>query len=65
MSHGGHGGSHRMPKGPLIPNGFGVLTGKEIDLTVADGLREVAGRRGLGVAVNGTVPGAAAAVEGR
>ncbi|MFZ5745594.1 MAG: copper resistance system multicopper oxidase [Pseudomonadota bacterium] len=57
MSHGGHGGSHRMPKGPLIPNGFGVLTGKEIDLTVADGLREVAGRRGLGVAVNGTVPG--------
>jgi len=57
MSHGGHGGSHRMPKGPLIPNGFGVLTGKEIDLTVGDGLREVAGRRGLGVAVNGTVPG--------
>ncbi|MFN5821230.1 MAG: copper resistance system multicopper oxidase, partial [Novosphingobium sp.] len=57
MSHGGHGGSHRMPKGPLIPSGFGVLTGKEIDLTVADGLREVAGRRGLGVAVNGTVPG--------
>ncbi len=57
MSHGGHGGSHRMPKGPLIPTGFGVLTGKEIDLTVGDGLREVAGRRGLGVAVNGTVPG--------
>lgn len=57
MNHGGHGGSHRMPKGPLIPSGFGVLTGKEIDLTVADGLREVAGRRGLGVAVNGTVPG--------
>lgn len=57
MSHGGHGGSHRLPKGPLIPTGFGVLTGTEIDLTVADGLREVAGRRGLGVAVNGTVPG--------
>ncbi len=57
MAHGGHGGSHRMPKGPLIPTGFGVLTGKEIDLTVGDGLREVAGRRGLGVAVNGTVPG--------
>lgn len=58
MAHGGsHGGSHRMPKGPIIPSGFGVLTGKEIDLTVADGLREVAGRRGLGVAVNGTVPG--------
>ena len=52
-----HGGSHRLPKGPLIPPGFGVLTGKDIDLTVADGLREVAGRRGLGVAVNGTVPG--------
>lgn len=57
MSHGGHGGSHRMPKGPLIPAGFGVLTGQEIELTVGDGLREVAGRRGLGVAVNGTVPG--------
>jgi len=57
MVHGSHGRSHRMPKGPLIPTGFGVLTGKEIDLTVADGLREVAGRRGLGVAVNGTVPG--------
>ena len=52
-----HGGSHRLPKGPLIPPGFGVLTGKDIDLTVADGLREVARRRGLGVAVNGTVPG--------
>ena len=52
-----HGGSHRLPKGPLIPPGFGVLTGKDIDLTVADGLREVADRRGLGVAVNGTVPG--------
>ncbi|MFM6951070.1 MAG: copper resistance system multicopper oxidase [Novosphingobium sp.] len=51
------GGGHRLPKGPMIPAGFGVLTGKEIDLTVADGLREVAGRRGLGVAVNGTVPG--------
>lgn len=57
MAHGGHGGSHRLPKGPLIPTGFGILTGKEIDLTVADGLREVNGRRGLGVAVNGTVPG--------
>lgn len=57
MAHGGHGGSHRLPKGPLIPAGFGVLTGKKIDLTVGDGLREVAGRRGLGVAVNGTVPG--------
>ncbi len=34
-----------------------MLTGQQIDLTVADGLREVAGRRGLGVAVNGTVPG--------
>ena len=52
-----HGGSHRLPKGQLIPPGFGVLTGKDIGLTVADGLREVAGRRGLGVAVNGTVPG--------
>ncbi len=52
-----HGGRHRLPKGPLIPAGFGVLTGQQIDLTVADGLREVAGRRGLGVAVNGTVPG--------
>jgi CopA family copper-resistance protein len=46
-----------MPKGPLIPTGFGVLTGQEIGLTVGDGLREVGGRRGLGVAVNGTVPG--------
>ena len=37
MSHGGHGGSHRMPKGPLIPNGFGVLTGKEIDAALPPG----------------------------
>ena len=57
MAHGSHDRSHGLPKGPLIPAGFGVLTGKEIDLSVGAGLREVAGRRGLGVAVNGTVPG--------
>ena len=57
MAHGSHDRSHGLPKGPLIPAGFGVLTGKEIDLSVGAGLREVAVRRGLGVAVNGTVPG--------
>ncbi len=54
-SIGGHGrsthGNHP------IPAGFGELSGEVIDLSVAGGLRTVEGRRGHGVAVNGTVPG--------
>ena len=50
--HGGHGRG-----GPLIPAGFGELTGEIIDLTVGSGHRIVEGRRGPGIAVNGSVPG--------
>ena len=53
--HGGHGGHSRG--GPRIPAGFGELSGKVIDLTVGRGPRIVEGRRGPGIAVNGTVPG--------
>lgn len=58
MTHGGrHGGDHGKPSGPRFPPGSGVLTGREIDLTVSAGMHEVGGRRGHGVAVNGTIPG--------
>ena len=50
--HGGHGRG-----GPLIPAGFGELRGDVIDLTVGSGHRIVEGRRGPGIAVNGSVPG--------
>ena len=50
--HGGHGRG-----GPLIPAGFGELSGDVIDLTVGSGHRMVEGRRGPGIAVNGSVPG--------
>ena len=53
--HGGHGGHSRG--GPRIPAGFGELSGEVIDLTVGSGHRIVEGRRGPGIAVNGTVPG--------
>ncbi|MCZ8324863.1 MAG: copper resistance system multicopper oxidase [Sphingomonadaceae bacterium] len=58
MAHGGgHGGHHGKPRGPSFPPGSGVLTGTEIDLTVSAGMHEVGGKRGFGVAVNGTIPG--------
>ena len=53
--HGGHGGHSRG--GPRIPAGFGELSGEVIDLTVGSGHRIVEGRRGPGIAVNGSVPG--------
>ncbi len=58
MQHGGgHGGHHGKPGGTSFPPGSGVLTGKEIDLTVSAGMHEVGRKRGFGVAVNGTIPG--------
>jgi CopA family copper-resistance protein len=48
----GHGGGNT-----LIPAGFDELTGTVIDLTVGNGFRIVEGRRGPGIAVNGSVPG--------
>ncbi len=54
--HRDQGGGHGRG-GPLIPAGFGELSGEVIDLTVASGHRIVEGRRGPGVAVNGSVPG--------
>jgi CopA family copper-resistance protein len=53
--HGGHGSHSRG--GPLIPAGFGEVSGDEINLTVGAGHRIVEGRRGPGIAVNGSVPG--------
>ncbi len=50
------GGSHGRG-GPRIPAGFGELSGEVIDLTVGSGHRIVEGRRGPGIAVNGSVPG--------
>ena len=43
--------------GAQIRPGFDRLTGETIDLHIAAGRRIVQGRRGKGVAVNGTVPG--------
>ena len=43
--------------GSLIPAGFDEVSGPVIDLTVGSGHRIVAGRRGPGIAVNGSVPG--------
>ena len=54
--HRGHGGSHGRG-GPRIPAGFGELSGDVIDLTVGSGHRIIEGRRGPGIAVNGSVPG--------
>jgi CopA family copper-resistance protein len=49
-------GSHGSDKA-LIPAGFDEVAGEVIDLTIASGHRIVEGRRGPGVAVNGSVPG--------
>lgn len=43
--------------GPRIPAGFGELSGDVIDLSIGSGHRIVEGRRGPGIAVNGSVPG--------
>lgn len=56
QGHSVHGGSHGRG-GPRIPAGFGELHGEVIDLTVGSGHRVVEGRRGPGIAVNGSVPG--------
>jgi CopA family copper-resistance protein len=56
QGHSVHGGGHGRG-GPRIPAGFGELSGEVIDLTVGSGHRIVEGRRGPGIAVNGSVPG--------
>ncbi|MCX7865022.1 MAG: copper resistance system multicopper oxidase [Novosphingobium sp.] len=56
QGHSLHGG-RRGAEGPLIPAGFGELRGEVIDLAIGSGHRIVEGRRGPGVAINGTVPG--------
>ncbi len=57
-SIGGH-GRHRMSKrgAATIRAGFDEVRGEVIDLAVRDGLRIVEGRRSIGRAVNGSVPG--------
>jgi CopA family copper-resistance protein len=52
--NGHHSRSHG---GRAIPAGFGELSGDVINLSVMAGPRTVQGRTGLGIAVNGTVPG--------
>ena len=52
MRHGGHGRG-----GSKIPAGFDEVRGPVIDLSIGSGHRIVEGRRGPGVAVNGSVPG--------
>ncbi len=51
-----HGGGSARG-GPLIPAGFDEVRGPVIDLSVGSGHRIVEGRRGPGIAVNGSVPG--------
>ena len=51
-----HGGGHGRG-GPLIPAGFDEVRGPVIDLSIGSGHRVVQGRRGPGIAVNGSVPG--------
>lgn len=43
--------------GAAIRQGFDEVSGRSIDLTIARGPRMVQGRSGMGVAVNGSVPG--------
>ncbi len=49
--------THRGPGGAPIRAGFDEVSGAVIDLSVGEGARIVAGRKGHGVAVNGSVPG--------
>ena len=50
--HSVHGGGDT-----LIPAGFDEVSGEIIDLSIGSGHRIVEGRRGPGIAVNGSVPG--------
>ncbi|MDT0576451.1 copper resistance system multicopper oxidase [Croceicoccus sp. F390] len=43
--------------GTTIRQGFDEVSGRNIDLTIARGPFAVQGRRGMGIAVNGSVPG--------
>ncbi len=52
----GH-GVHRQGGGAPIKVGFDEVSGDVIDLSVGHGPRTVQGRRGHGIAVNGSVPG--------
>ena len=52
----GH-GVHRQRGGAPIKVGFDEVSGDVIDLSVGHGPRTVQGRRGHGIAVNGSVPG--------
>lgn len=54
--HRGHSTGHGGDK-TLIPAGFDEVSGEVIDLSIGNGYRIVEGRRGPGVAVNGSVPG--------
>jgi CopA family copper-resistance protein len=58
-SIGGHGGGHGVSKrgAATIRAGFDEVRGEVIDLAVRDGLRIIEGRRSIGRAVNGSVPG--------
>ncbi len=53
----GHSMHSRGSGGGLIPAGFDEVSGDVIDLVVGSGHRIVEGRRGPGIAVNGSVPG--------
>ncbi len=48
---------HRMCGGAPIRAGFDEVSGPAIDLAVGHGPRVVQGRKGVGIAVNGSVPG--------
>ncbi len=50
-------GSGAVHRGPPIRIGFDEVRGEVIDLSVRGGMRTVQGRRGHGIAVNGSVPG--------
>lgn len=56
QGHSMHGGSHGRG-GPRIPAGFNEVRGPEVNLSIGSGHRIVQGRRGPGIAVNGSVPG--------
>ena len=53
QGHSLRGGNHRTP----IRAGFDEVSGAVIDLSVGEGKRIVQGRKGHGIAVNGSVPG--------
>ena len=56
QGHSMHGGSYGRG-GPRIPAGFDEVRGPEVNLSIGSGHRIVQGRRGPGIAVNGSVPG--------